>query len=96
METTIREFQRNCRKMRLRAKAGEDIVITEADGGHRRILTLMQTYQDVPMSLAHACLARLSEKIRDSVVITLDSDFLIYRRNRREKIPLLLPPRLVK
>ncbi|OHE89246.1 MAG: hypothetical protein A3G75_04405 [Verrucomicrobia bacterium RIFCSPLOWO2_12_FULL_64_8] len=32
MTTTIREFQRNFRKIRLRAKAGEEVVLTDADG----------------------------------------------------------------
>lgn len=58
------------------------------------VFALMQTYRDVPMSLADACVVRLSEKIRGATVITLDSDFSIYRRHRREKISLLLPPRL--
>lgn len=57
------------------------------------VLALMQTYRDRPMSLADACLVRLSEKIRGSVVITLDSDFAIYRRHRRQPIPLLCPRR---
>jgi hypothetical protein len=32
MTTTIREFQRNFPKIRQRAKAGESIVLTDADG----------------------------------------------------------------
>ena len=32
MTTTIREFQRNFPKIRARAKAGEEIVIADADG----------------------------------------------------------------
>jgi len=56
------------------------------------ILALIRRYGNVPMSLADACLVRMSETIRDSVVFTLDSDFRIYRRNRRQKIPLLIPP----
>lgn len=32
MGTTIREFQRNFRKMRQLAKAGEEIVVTDAEG----------------------------------------------------------------
>jgi hypothetical protein len=52
---------------------------------------LMQRYANVPMSLADACLVRMSELIPKSVVLTLDSDFRIYRRHRRQKIPLLMP-----
>jgi uncharacterized protein len=55
---------------------------------------LMQRYADVPMSLADACVVRMSELVADSMVFTLDTDFRIYRRHRRQKIALLgLPDR---
>jgi predicted nucleic acid-binding protein len=57
------------------------------------VLGLMQAYRDVPMPLADACLVRLSERMRSAVVVTLDSDFGIYRRHRRQAIPLLCPRR---
>jgi hypothetical protein len=44
------------------------------------------------MSLADACLVRMSELYSDSVVLTTDSDFNVYRRNRRQIIPTLMPP----
>jgi predicted nucleic acid-binding protein len=53
---------------------------------------LMARYADVPMSLADACLVRMSELYSDSVVLTTDSDFNIYRRHRRQVIPTLMPP----
>ena len=56
-----------------------------------RIRELMMDYADVPMSFADACLVRLSELYPDAPVVTLDSDFLIYRRNRNEQLPVLLP-----
>jgi uncharacterized protein len=52
------------------------------------VLFLMRKYRDVPMSLADACLVRMSE-IFDAPVFTFDSDFRIYRRNRRGAIPLI-------
>jgi predicted nucleic acid-binding protein len=52
---------------------------------------LMERYSSVPMSLADACLVRMSELDPRATVITLDSDFKIYRRNRRQAIPVLLP-----
>ncbi|MBS0657589.1 MAG: PIN domain-containing protein [Verrucomicrobia bacterium] len=52
---------------------------------------LVQRYRSVPASLADASLIRLSELLDDSLVFTLDRDFLIYRRNRRQRIPLLAP-----
>ena len=53
--------------------------------------SLMERYADTPMSLADACLVRLSELHADSRVLTLDSDFKRYRRNGRQVIPLLAP-----
>ena len=39
---------------------------------------LMKRYENVPMSLADACLVRMSELISGSLILTLDSDFRIY------------------
>ena len=52
---------------------------------------LMARYRNVPMSLADATLVRLSELHRDCRVVTLDSDFRIYRRHGNKAIPLLMP-----
>jgi uncharacterized protein len=44
------------------------------------------------MDLADACLVRLSEIYPRAKVITVDRDhFTIYRRNRNQPIPLMLP-----
>jgi predicted nucleic acid-binding protein len=51
----------------------------------------MRKYRDVPMSLADACLVRMSEVYSNGTVFTLDSDFRVYRRNGRQAIPLLSP-----
>ena len=55
------------------------------------VARLLKKYCNVPMSLADACLVRMSEQHAHSVILTLDSDFAIYRRNGREIIPLLTP-----
>ncbi len=55
------------------------------------IESLMQRYADTPMSLADACLVRLTERLPDYRLFTLDSDFKHYRRNGRQVIPLLRP-----
>ena len=52
---------------------------------------LMRAYRDVPMSLADACLVRLSEIHGAGQVFTLDSDFRIYRRHGNKVIPVLMP-----
>lgn len=55
------------------------------------IKQLMKQYQSVPMSLADACLVRMSELIRGSSVFTLDSDFRIYRQYKNQVIPVIMP-----
>ena len=55
------------------------------------ILDNVERYKNVPMSFADACLVRMTEIGRDSLVFTTDRDFLTYRRNRRERIPLIAP-----
>jgi len=52
---------------------------------------LMTQYASVPMSLADACLVRMSELYPDSPILTLDSDFTIYRKNRNQPIPVIMP-----
>jgi predicted nucleic acid-binding protein len=53
---------------------------------------LVRRYRDVPMSIADACLVRMSELKERSTVFTLDTDFRIYRRHGRKLIPTLMPP----
>lgn len=56
-----------------------------------KIRLLMEKYSDLPMSMADACLVRMSEIHDDASVFTVDSDFLIYRKNGKRKIPLISP-----
>jgi len=56
-----------------------------------RVLNLMQKYADVPMSLADACLVRMSETLADPVILTTDADFRIYRRHGRQIVPCMTP-----
>lgn len=54
------------------------------------VADLMQRYNNVPMSLADACLVRLAE-ISGLPICTLDSDFEVYRANRRRRLALITP-----
>jgi predicted nucleic acid-binding protein len=56
-----------------------------------RVLDLRAKYANVPMSLADACLVRMTETLPDPVVVTTDTDFRIYRRHSRQVVPCLLP-----
>ena len=55
------------------------------------VRALMKRYASTPMSLADACLVRMAELDVDASIVTLDGDFAVYRRNRRQSIPLLSP-----
>lgn len=55
------------------------------------VTQLLAKYRDIPMTLADACLVRISEIYPTLRVFTLDSDFKIYRRNGRQVIPTLSP-----
>jgi len=52
---------------------------------------LIKRYGDVPISLADACLVRMSELLTGSEVMTVDSDFRVYRRQGRGIIPTMMP-----
>jgi uncharacterized protein len=52
---------------------------------------VMHRYRNRPMSLADACLVRLSELHLGGEVFTLDSDFRIYRRHGNKIIPVVMP-----
>ena len=54
---------------------------------------LMRKFATVPMSLADACLVRMSELDVQTTILTLDGDFRVYRRNRRHVIPTIMPGR---
>ena len=55
------------------------------------VARMMKKYRDVPMSLADACLVRMTEHHPGSVVLTLDGDFRVYRRGGRESVPVRMP-----
>jgi len=58
-----------------------------------RLAELAERYADRKPDLADLCLIRLSELHPRYPVITTDlADFRVYRRGRREIIPLLHPP----
>ena len=55
------------------------------------VLRLMQKYAQTPMSLADACLVRMTETLADAVLLTTDADFRIYRRHSRQVVPCVMP-----
>lgn len=61
------------------------------DDSIKQIAWLLQKYSDVPMSLADACLVRMSEQYAESHVLTLNDHFRIYRKNKTQVIPIFSP-----
>lgn len=66
-------------------------VAFDAENEMERLLALQRSYRDLPMDFADACLVRMTETHPRSRVLTTDSHFQIYRRNRRQVIPVLAP-----
>jgi len=70
------------------------ITIAFSCGDHlTQIDALARRYADRTPDLADLCLIRMSELFPRHSVITIDrEDFSVYRRNKRETIPLICPP----
>jgi uncharacterized protein len=58
-----------------------------------QIGALARRYADRRPDLADLCLVRMSELFPRHTLVTVDrADFRVFRRNKREAIPLLCPP----
>lgn len=55
------------------------------------VAALLAQYADTPMDFADACLVRMAERYAQTSVLTIDSDFHVYRKHRREAIPVVMP-----
>jgi predicted nucleic acid-binding protein len=58
---------------------------------YRHVRDLMQRYRERPMAFADACLVRMAELRPEACIWTLDADFRVYRRHRRQTLPLVMP-----
>jgi predicted nucleic acid-binding protein len=58
-----------------------------------QLAALANRYKDRKPDLADLCLIRMSELHPKHSIITVDEDFRVYRRNKREVIPMISPPR---
>ena len=62
-------------------------------GNRDNLAALAKRYADRHPDLADLCLVRMSEMHPRHSVITVDREaFRVYRRNKREAIPLICPP----
>jgi uncharacterized protein len=57
-----------------------------------QLAALAKRYKDRKPDLADLCLIRMSELHPKHSIITVDEDFRVYRRNKREVIPTISPP----
>ena len=55
------------------------------------VLDLMDSYADLPMDFADACLVRQYERFRNVQIFTVDFDFTVYRDATGEPLRLLAP-----
>ena len=67
------------------------VAVTESERDVGRLRRLIEQYSYVPMSFADACLVLLAERFPNARLLTLDSDFRIYRAAGQRAIPLLTP-----
>lgn len=67
------------------------VAVTESERDVARLRRLIEQYSNVPMSFADACLVLLAERFPNAQLLTLDSDFGIYRAAGQRAIPLLTP-----
>jgi predicted nucleic acid-binding protein len=59
-----------------------------------QLAELAKRYDDRRPDLADLCIIRMSELYSRYTVITVDEDdFRVFRRNKREAIPIICPPR---
>lgn len=59
-----------------------------------QLSNLARRYEDRKPDLADLCLVRMSELYPRHAIITVDENhFRVYRRNKREVIPTICPPR---
>ncbi len=63
----------------------------EADDHLPHLEDLAKRYADRAPDFADLCLVRMSEMLPKHSVVTVDRDFRVYRRNKRDVIPLICP-----
>ena len=83
--------ERSVPKIKEMLRRGAVVLSFDLDDELEPVLTLIDKYANVPMSLADACLVRMTETLADPVIVTTDADFKIYRRHSRQVVPCLLP-----
>jgi hypothetical protein len=80
-----------CATIRLAFRRGALRIVSLDGDAFMPVLNLLEKYADVPMSIAAACLVRLTEILPEPLLLTTDSAFRIYRRLGKRVIPTRMP-----
>jgi len=86
-----KECQRTSRTVYEFVETGAAEIAFDLKVEFEAVKNLAVRYQNVPMSLADACLVRMSEIYENSIVFTTDGDFRIYPKNSNQIIPTIMP-----
>jgi len=71
--------------------SGAVVVNFEMEKEAVRLRKLMDRYADRPMDMADACLVRMAELEANSHILTIDSDFYVYRKHRTAALSVIMP-----
>lgn len=85
---------RNCALVLRLLETGLVRIAFDLENHGPELAELAERYADRQPDLADLCLIRMSELNPKHPVITVDGDFKLYRRNRREIIPVVMPPEI--
>ncbi len=77
--------------LRTLLRRGAVIVGFDLAENQQAVLKFMDKYEDIPASLAEACLVRMTEIVDGAIVVTTDTDFRIYLRHGRQVVPSMVP-----
>jgi predicted nucleic acid-binding protein len=60
-------------------------------GAASSIHAIMKKYRDTPADFADACLIQMADELDTGDILTLDSDFILYRWRRNRPFRMLIP-----
>ena len=86
----LRGYRGAQRELLLDIADGRYVVEYELGARAERVARLVAKYSDVPMSLADACLVDLADIHMTGQILTLDSDFQVYRWGKNRPFELML------
>jgi uncharacterized protein len=74
-------------------EVGDLVIKLDVNREASALRSMVVKYKDRPMDLGDACCVRLAEML-NGVVYTVDAeDFRVYRKNSRQAIPCVIPPK---